>query len=463
MRIVHYTLGIPPVRIGGLIKYVIDVAEEQAVQMHDVWVLYPGKLSKEWREPEVGTMTVKKLVKYCPIHDSQPVPLAGGILNPESFMHPCDETIFWNMWQDIHPDVLHIHSLMGIYKEMVETAKQLGIRIVYTTHDFFGVCPRTDLMRQDDSVCREMNWDKCQECCMGAYSMKKMIFQQSKWYPIYNNSSVVNELRSNSFLNALVRRKKAKNISQTDGEMSTQNIDYSSLRLYYRSIFKLVDRFLYNSSQTMRQYEKRMPFATGAVLSILHKNMNDNRRQKTFGKTLRISYMGGPKVYKGYQMLKAALDNLYYNKKKTDFVLQLYFYDKIDTDPYIEYNGNYSYEDMPAIMEKTDLVVVPSLWYETFGFVAAEAISFGVPVLITGHVGAKDMLSAQEELGKVVPPTTEGLQQQLEHIYDDRSILEHWNENICKSELDFSFTEHVCTLTKLYGNRHEWNQSISGE
>ena len=52
---------------------------------------------------------------------------------------------------------------------------------------------------------------------------------------------------------------------------------------------------------------------------------------------------------------------------------------------------------------------------------------------------------------------------QLEHIYDDRSILEHWNKNICKSELDFSFTEHVCTLTKLYGNRHEWNQSISGE
>lgn len=450
MKIVHYTLGIPPVRNGGLIKYVIDVAEEQAEQGHDVWVLYPGKLSKEWKQPEIGKITVKNQVNYCPLHDSQPVPLAGGILDTERFMRSCDKTIFQKMWQEIQPDVLHIHSLMGLYKEMVETAKESGIEIVFTTHDFFGVCPRTDLMNQDESVCREMDWTNCEKCCLGAYSMKKMVFQQSKWYPIYNNSSVVNGLRSNPFLNALVRKKKAKNVSQNDNILSTRNIDYSSLRLYYRDIFKLVDRFLYNSSQSMRQYEKRMPFATGMVVPILHKNMNDSRMRKQFGKTLRISYMGGPKVYKGYNMLKTALDSLYYDKEKTDFVLQVYFYDKIDTDPYIEYNGNYTYQDMPAIMEKTDLVVVPSLWYETFGFVTAEAISFGVPVLITGHVGAKDILAKHEGLGEIVPPTAEGLLQQLEHIYDDRSILELWNENICNSELDFSFTEHVSELTKLY-------------
>ena len=97
MKIVHYTLGIPPVRNGGLIKYVIDVAEEQAEQGHDVWVLYPGKLSKEWKQPEVGKLIVKNQVNYCPIHGSQPVPLAGGILDTERFMRSCDKNIFQQM------------------------------------------------------------------------------------------------------------------------------------------------------------------------------------------------------------------------------------------------------------------------------------------------------------------------------------------------------------------------------
>lgn len=60
--------------------------------------------------------------------------------------------------------------------------------------------------------------------------------------------------------------------------------------------------------------------------------------------------------------------------------------------PYIKIHGRYSYESLKDIFNETDVLVVPSIWYETFGFTVLEALSCGVPVIISGTVGAKDVL-----------------------------------------------------------------------
>lgn len=55
-------------------------------------------------------------------------------------------------------------------------------------------------------------------------------------------------------------------------------------------------------------------------------------------------------------------------------------------------HNRYSYMDLEKIFDETDLVIVPSIWRETFGYAVLEALSYGVPVLISGNVGAKDIL-----------------------------------------------------------------------
>ena len=52
----------------------------------------------------------------------------------------------------------------------------------------------------------------------------------------------------------------------------------------------------------------------------------------------------------------------------------------------------YVYDELNEIFEITDLLVAPSIWFETFGYVVLEALSFGVPVLVSGNVGAKDII-----------------------------------------------------------------------
>jgi glycosyltransferase involved in cell wall biosynthesis len=60
--------------------------------------------------------------------------------------------------------------------------------------------------------------------------------------------------------------------------------------------------------------------------------------------------------------------------------------------PYIKSHDRYSYGDLDQIFEETDVLVAPSIWYETFGYTVLEALSYGVPVVISGTVGAKDIL-----------------------------------------------------------------------
>ncbi|MTV69865.1 glycosyl transferase family 1, partial [Streptococcus pneumoniae] len=37
--------------------------------------------------------------------------------------------------------VIHIHSLIGLHKEFIEVAKELGIKTVFTSHDYYGLAP----------------------------------------------------------------------------------------------------------------------------------------------------------------------------------------------------------------------------------------------------------------------------------------------------------------------------------
>lgn len=52
----------------------------------------------------------------------------------------------------------------------------------------------------------------------------------------------------------------------------------------------------------------------------------------------------------------------------------------------------YDYSQLKSVFEETDLLIAPSLWYETFGYTVLEALSFGTPVLVSGSVGARDLI-----------------------------------------------------------------------
>ncbi len=79
-------------------------------------------------------------------------------------------------------------------------------------------------------------------------------------------------------------------------------------------------------------------------------------------------------------------------EKGKRFSLNVYFR-PTKMSPYIRWNKRYTYMELEKVFDDTDLLIVPSIWYETFGYVVLEALSYGVPVLMSGHVGARDILA----------------------------------------------------------------------
>ena len=61
-------------------------------------------------------------------------------------------------------------------------------------------------------------------------------------------------------------------------------------------------------------------------------------------------------------------------------------------------HGAYQREDLPTIFERSDLVVMPSLWQEVYGLIAREALCYGLPLIVSDAGGLKDLGSRSRVL-----------------------------------------------------------------
>ena len=80
-----------------------------------------------------------------------------------------------------------------LYREVLEEAKNLGIKLVFTTHDYFGICPKVTLFR-NNQIC-DGDCGKCEKCNERALSIKKIKILQSPLYRGLKDTKVVKKLR----------------------------------------------------------------------------------------------------------------------------------------------------------------------------------------------------------------------------------------------------------------------------
>ena len=109
-----------------------------------------------------------------------------------------------------------------------------------------------------------------------------------------------------------------------------------------------------------------MGIFTGKVIPITHNDIADYRKLKEYNHSiLRLTYLGPQGEGKGFFRLKAVLDKLW--EKRKDFILNVFFRNP-ELPQYIQQHGRYRYDQLGKIMDESDVVITPSVWYETFGF-----------------------------------------------------------------------------------------------
>lgn len=383
MNILHYSLGFPPYRTGGLTKFCMDLMKEQVKEGDQVSLLWPGEIRLLGRHTKIKKNRSVDGIANFEVINPAPVSYDEGIVDIPAFTDPGDLKLYEQFLQFVHPEVIHIHTLMGLHKNFLVAAKKMGIKAVFSTHDFFPICPKVTMFR-DGMICPNADTcESCPRCNMTALSLKKILILQSSAYRALKDSTVVKMLRKGH------RDKYLSGQEIVEGETARTAEDYRQLREYYKNLLDLMDIVHYNSSVTKEVYERYMGERKNVLIPITHGDIKDHRKKKEFGNKIRITYLSAQSAAKGYFALKNVLDELWNIRK--DFELNVFF-KPVEKAPYIKEYERYSYSELGLIMDHTDVLVQPSLWNETFGYTVLEALSYGVPVIVSNHVGAKDIV-----------------------------------------------------------------------
>ena len=359
----------------------------QVDDAHTVMAFWPGEIRKIGAPPKIKERkSVNGIINYELINPL-PVPLDEGIHDFEAYMNPCDEQVYYLFFQKVKPDVIHIHTLMGMHREFISAANQMKIRTVMTSHDYFGFCPKVNLYRygeccDDDHECRD-----CIQCNLAPLSLKKIQLMQSPVYRALKNTTIVKSLRKQhrrKFFSA----EKLPDMPDVDVEEEAKK--YRKLRAYYVSMYESIDFIHFNSTVAEEVYKRYMVPKDSAVISITHQGIKQHERKKVeIGKKV-ILCLAPAKPFKGWNVLKEACDQLWNEGEN----IELRVYSPVPhIEPYMKVKeSGFDHSELAQIMSESDILVAPSIWYETFGFTVLEALSYGVPVIVSDHVGAKDIV-----------------------------------------------------------------------
>ena len=183
MTILHYTLGFSPYRSGGLVKYAMDLMLAQKRLGCSVIAFYPGGTSFTHRKCWVHQDKEYNGITTFELSNPMPVPLMYGVKDVESEMSSkkLDISSFLRMLDMVKPDVFHVHSLMGLPLEYLQEINNRGIRIVYTSHDYFGLCPKVNFINKCGEFCLGSSCERCEVCNANAKSALFLKLRNAKW------------------------------------------------------------------------------------------------------------------------------------------------------------------------------------------------------------------------------------------------------------------------------------------
>lgn len=389
MKILMYSLGLPPFRRGGLTNYTINLARQLVANGNTVDFLYPGTIPILPNDKVKFKERKTKYSFHCyELINPLPVSLTfGNSINAEAFYDHRGKTEMRKFITEISPDVVHIHTLMGLPIEFLEVLKEKGIKTVYTTHDYYGLCPK---MLSSDPI-KELEHATCSYDCMLCSvgpSIGKIKLMQSHLYQRLKNTTIMKLVRN----------------TQRVRVTSQQNNDYVFspeeakkryiLRNYYLRMFSFINKFHFNSTVSESVYKQYFPNIYGEIVPLVINGLQRSTTAIQSSHKTVIGFLGGVDKKKGYEQVKDIVCKLN-DDKKMKFTLLCAGSDS--NDDFFKnsnvYNlGVLSKEEVNQFYKRIDLLLVPSLWHETFGLVTLEAVSRNIPVMCSDTVGAKDIL-----------------------------------------------------------------------
>ncbi|MGH3086800.1 MAG: glycosyltransferase family 4 protein [Rubrobacteraceae bacterium] len=347
---------------------------------------------------------------------------------------------------EIEPDVVHAMHFQGLSASVIPVFEELGLPLVYTATDFWAVCPVVDLRRHDGAMCEGPELSHCVRCVASRYPNSRMA-RAMKWVP----DAVIGAAgrRSGSLLSSLLRQPRAVGaIEERPGHL--------------REKIGRVDRVI-APTRLMRDMLVSNGVGTEDTVEVSNYGIDTSHMAGGPPNTnvpppLRIGYMGSMAPHKGCDTLIEAFKKL---PPELDASLAIHgnlerfrpFVNKLRRlaagDERIDFAGPFQREQVGRVFSETDVLVVPSRWYENAPVVIYESFAAGVPVIATDLGGMSEVVEHGENGLLFELDDAEDLARQLRRLAEEPGLIEKLRADIPPVK---TVQQSADELEELYGS-----------
>ncbi|MGB9628476.1 MAG: glycosyltransferase [Thermodesulfobacteriota bacterium] len=315
--------------------------------------------------------------------------------------------------QNLNPNVIHFNHLMGFSGQVIPEIKKMGIPVFFTPTDFWTMCPATTLLRPNEGKVCKNNLDpiNCISCITGVTGLISKIMLKISLIPMVRR---IGKMKSLQALNVRLGNM-VKYLNEADGIFPAT---------------KFLADLLIRSGVDNRRI-RIIPY--GIDIGPLPEK---KPKKKLFSKKnpLIVGFIGSLSKAKGLHVLIEALSLL---GDQSPWV-KLYIYSKIDNSnryyrklqekaqlvkSKVLFKGTFPHEEIGKILKGLDVLVVPSLWYESSPLVLLSALRAGTPVLVSRLEGMTELIEEGKNGFSFEAGDADGLSRIIKMILEDSNFL----------------------------------------
>jgi glycosyltransferase involved in cell wall biosynthesis/GT2 family glycosyltransferase len=403
-RVLHVVHGWPPFNNAGTEVYARGLARRQAREREVAAysrLADPGRAFGQGIELEDEGFRVRLVVNNF----TQRNPLARNGLRA-----PVLERDFAGFVDAFRPELVHVHHLAGHSVGLVDVLRQRRIPYLYQLQDWWTVCPRSNLLTPERTLCAGPSAGKCAACLPFTG-----VAPSGLWNPA---------------LHAARRALLARAVRGAAAVIVGSRFVEQSLRAL-------------GGLESVRRCH---------VLPYGIEPPGEARAKPPAGR-LRFGVVGSIMPHKGIHVAVRAFAGIPPEAATLDIwgdssAMPSYTAELLrDASPAVRLRGVFPEGAKDGVFAEMDVLLAPSLGLESFGLAVREAMARGVPVIAARRGALADAFEDDVHGAFFEPGDVEGLRSWILRLCSHPEILAEWSRRLPHVK---TMDEHVAEIDAVY-------------
>lgn len=473
MNVLQVGWGFRPWRMGGLILYAEDLMADLIARGHDVTYFFSGRhypfVSRSWlhrwRRDDVA---MHELVNP-PINPG----LERGTRRPDlDLFEPWTEAAFERTLRRARPDVVHVQELHGLPSSLLDIARDGGVPVVMTLHDYGALCTTLRLFDADGRVCMrtEVGAD-CVTRNADAPTDTRLIRRETVEFELRRLRHRLGLLRlplPDAFADGVRRLTGAAEDQLAEMETRMPQPEPALAADYQRRRDVNVERLgrverLVAQSERVAEIHRTLgvPGERMRVMPAMARHIERLRPRRLERAPTAITFatLGGCATRtKGSRVIGDALEALRAAGAEGRFRLRVHGHVDPAMEPVltgfegVELLHLYPRERLDALLDDVDVGLMPSIWEEALGYTGLEMLAKGIP-LVANPLGGIANYVLEGRTGWLNRSCTgAGMAELMLELIDhpERIVAMHASTVAARDEILIPWTSHVDLIEQTY-------------